>query len=396
MPLSKIQESDHPPLPVLFLIQHLHIGGTEDHLHDLIIGLDRTRFEPHLIHFNDEEGIVAQRIAAKPWIRKSFMRVTRAYDLSGWRAVAFVRRYLRTHRIRVVMTFHFVSDFIGTLGAAGTGIPVISSRRDMGFSRTKRMKTMGRWLDRGVTRYIAVSDAVRRAIAADEGIALEKIEVIYNGIEPEALERNRIDVAAERRRDGYGPDEILIACIANFNKVKGHLTLVEAFARLLGEHPGAPLCLLLAGGGPLEAEIRARVAELGLENKVAMPGFSKNAAREFQMADIFVLPSETEGFSNSIVQAMAYGKPVVACAVGGNPEAVVEGETGLLVPPKDPSALAAALGRVALDPGIRTAMGAKGVERARGTFTVERMMQAQQALLERVAAGRGKGRGSND
>ena len=381
------------PIPVLFLIQHLHYGGTEDHFCDLVTGLDQARFTPHVIHFNDPEGHAALKIAAHAGVTRTFMPVSRAYDLSGFKAVARVRRYLREHGIRVVVTFHFVADFIGTLAAAGLPARVISSRRDMGFSRSARQKQLGPWLNRGVARYIAVSDAVRQAIAQEERLPLNKIEVIYNGIDPAELDAQRIDREAERAQEGFAPGDIVIACVANMNKVKGHLTLVEAFARMVARNPGAPLRLLLAGHGPLLETVRALVAERGLQGQVTMLGFSKNVAREFNMADLVVLPSETEGFSNSIVQAMAYGRPVVACRVGGNPEAVVDGETGLLVPPRDPEAMATALEQLALNAELRAQMGRAGSARARTTFTIDRMMAAQQELIARVARGGDAGRG---
>lgn len=373
------------PIPVLFMVQHLDYGGTEDHFHDLVTGLDRERFTPHVIHFNNPDGHVATKIAAHRDIPRTFIPVARAYDLSGLKAIGQVRRYVREHAIRVMVTFHFMADFIGTLATVGLPTRVVSSRRDMGFTRNDRQKRIGRWLDRGVARYIAVSDAVRHAIAVEEHLPLEKIDVVYNGINPAELDARRIDREAERAREGIAPHETLIACVANMNKVKGHLTLVEAFAQLLARNPQAPLRLLLAGHGPMQEAVRARVAELGLGGRVLMPGFSKDVAREFNMADLVVLPSETEGFSNSIVQAMAYGKPVVACRVGGNPEAVADGETGLLVPPRDPAALAAALEQLALDESLRARMGQAGNVRARMLFTVDRMLSAQQDLIARVA-----------
>ena len=373
------------PAPVLFMIQHLHTGGTEDHFHDLIMGLDRALIEPHVIHFNDERGEVALRLAAQPWLHKTFIPVSKAYNTSGLRAIGRVRGYLRRRRIAAVVTFHFVADFIGTLAAAGPGgPPVISSRRDMGFTRTSRQIQIGRFLKYGVRRYVAVSEAVRQVIVRDEGVNPERIEVIHNGIDVEEFTARRWDLAAERARLGIAPDELVIGCIANFNPVKGHLTLVEAFARLRALCPDRPLRLLLAGDGPLRGAIENKIAELGLGAAVLMVGNSREVAREFQLADMVALASRTEGFSNSLVQAMALERPVVACRVGGNPEAVAEGETGLLVPPDDPAALAEALARLAQDDDLRRRMGQAGGERARRLFTRRAMIDKAQALILRV------------
>jgi len=374
---------------VLFMIQHLNQGGTEEHFGDLVRGVDRARIEPHVIHFNDRDGAVARALATCPGLKKTFIPVGKAYDASGLRAIWQVRRYLRRERIAAVVTFHFVADFIGTLAAWGrSGAAVISSRRDVGFTRTARQLRVGRWLGRGVDRYIAVSEAVRAAIERDERIAPGRTSVIYNGIDFAELDAQRWDVAAERSRLGIAPDEVLIGCVANFNPVKGHLTLIEAFARLRPLCPDVPLRLLLAGDGPLRAAIEAKISALGLAGAVILVGNSRQVTREFQISDVVVLASETEGFSNSLVQAMALGKPVVACRVGGNPEAVADEQTGLLVAPKNPAALAGALARLARDPALRRRLGEAGRARARECFTRRQMLERTQELILRVIAER--------
>ena len=377
------------PIPVLFMIQHLDLGGSEYHFHDLVTRLDRSRFEPHVIYCDGR--IVSERLEGLGWLPVTRIPLHRLYDPSGWRAALRVRRYVKDHAIAVAVCFHFVADCLGVLARAGRGgLRVISSRRDMGFTRTSRQIYVGRWLDRGVDRYIAVSEAVRQAVARDERVDPAKIEVIHNGSDIEALDRDLWDATAERARRGIGADEVVIGCIANFNPVKQHLTLLEAFARLRRERPDAPLRLLLAGDGPMRPAIEARIAQLGLGNRVILAGRSRQVSREYQMTDLFVLPSETEGFSNAILQAMVYRKPVVACRVGGNPEAVEEGVTGLLAPARDPAALAEALGRLVDDGDLRRRMGEAGRERAEREFSLGAMLERTQALIERVARGEGR------
>jgi glycosyltransferase involved in cell wall biosynthesis len=374
-------------VPVLFLIQHLDQGGTEHHLYDLICGLDRTRFAPHVIY--STPGIVSGKLAALTQrdgasVALREMHVTRAYDASAFKAIWQLRRYLRRHRIGLVVTFHFVADMLGTLAAAAGGPPVISSRRDMGFTRTARQKWLGGKLDCGVTRYIAVSDAVRQAIVRDEQLPPRKVEVIHNGIDAAKLDAQAWNLVEERARQGIAPDEIVIGCVANFNPVKGHVTLAEAFGLLCQARPELPLRLLLAGEGEMRPQIEAMLDRYGVRNRAVMDGLSPAVAREFQMADLVVLPSDTEGFSNSIVQAMYYRKPVVACDVGGNPEAIVQGETGLLVPPRNPQAMAEALGRLAGDAALRATMGSAGHARAQREFTLCAMLTKTHQLFDQV------------
>ncbi len=372
-----------PPIPILLMIQHLSNGGTERHFHDLARSLDPVRFAPHVIHFGD--GEMAERLRRHGRFPVNFMPLERATRPPVLAAAWRVRRYIAHHQIALVVTFHFVADFVGVLAGIGGGPPIIQSRRDMGFTRTSRQIAIGRRIDRRIARYIAVSDAVRHAIHEQEGVALEKIEVIHNGTDLAALTAQSWDLAAERAELGIGGGDIVIGCVANMNPVKGHLTLVEAFARLRRERPELPLRLLLAGDGPMRAEVLARAKALGLGESCVWVGQSQAVAREFQLADVIVLPSETEGFSNTIVEAMAFRRPVVACDVGGNPEAVRDGETGLLVPPRDPEAMAGAIGRLAADADLRARMGEAGARLAAERFTIGRMMRDMERLFERVA-----------
>ncbi|MCE5230089.1 glycosyltransferase, partial [bacterium] len=315
--------------------------------------------------------------------------ITRATDLKALAAALKIRTYLIRNKIELMVTFHFVADFLGVLASLGRRRPaIVASRRDMGFTRTPRQKRIGHWIDRRVSRYIAVSDAVRRAVSERERINLDKIEVIYNGTDFEALTRQRWDIAAERARHGIRENEFVIGCIANFNPIKGHLTLVEAFAKFKAQAPDFPAKLWLAGDGPMREAIEDLIKRLKLENSVILPGRSKTVARDYQIADAVVLASESEGFSNTIIEAMAFARPVVATAVGGNPEAIRDGETGLLVPPKDADALAQALMKLR-DSQLRRRIGEVGREDAMKRFSFQAMMENTQRLLVEAAGKRG-------
>lgn len=373
--------------PILFFIQHLDQGGTEHHLYDLVCGLDRTKFEAHVIYSTPGivSGMLGELAAREPGaVRLQRIRVRRINHKSALAAVWKLRRYIRKNRVKLVVSFHFVADALAVLATALGGPPVISSRRDMGFTRTAKQKQIGGWLDRGVAEYIAVSEAVRKIVAAEEKVPIRKIELIHNGIDARKLDAQRWDLNAERRKQGVAPDDIVIGCVANFNPVKGHVVLAEAFGMLCQARPDLPLKLLLAGEGEMRPQIEAMLNKYGVRDRVVMDGLSPAVAREFQMSDLVVLPSETEGFSNSIVQAMYYCKPVVACNVGGNPEAIVQGETGLLIPPKDPKAMAEALGRLAGDAALREKMGMAGHARAEKEFTLAAMIGKTERLFERI------------
>ena len=371
-----------PPIPILLMIQHLDGGGTERHVHDLALGLDRSLFQVHVIHFGP--GEMARRLAEAGGPAVTLMPLDKGTGLAALRTAMAVRRYIARHRIRLVMTFHFVADLVGAAASLGRPRPLlVQSRRDMGFTRNWRQRTAGRWLDRRVDGYIAVSEAVRRAVAGQEGVDPAKIRVIHNGTELAALRAGVWDVEAERRRLGIEPGELVIGCVANFNPVKGHAALIEAFHRLRRVIPRSRL--LLAGDGPMRDQIREAVASHGLEGAVLMTGSSRDVGREYRLSDVVVLPSRSEGFSNSIVEAMGLGRPVVACRVGGNPEAIEDGVTGLLVEPFDPEALAGALARLAGDEPMRRRLGEAARAEAERRFSLETMLaHTADFLLERL------------
>ncbi len=368
-------------IPVLFMIQHLDHRGTEHHFHDVVIGLDRSRFTPHVIHCTG--GVVSWQLETVEGLPIQRIDLKRAYDLSAWRAVRQMRRTIRENAIAAVVTYHFVADFIGCLAA---GPPVISNRRDMGFTHTLRQIAIGRRLSRRIARYVAVSEAVRQAVAHDERVDPGRIDVIHNGIDLERIHRRKWDLAAERSRLGIAPDELVIGCIAAFNPVKDHLTLIDAFAQLRQHLPDLPAKLLLVGDGEIRGPIEARIAERDIQDYVLMPGRSDAVEREVQLCDIIVLPSRSEGFSNAILQAMAFAKPVIATRAGGNPEAVVDGETGNLIESGNAAELAKAVARVAQDADLRDRLGKAARNRVEQSFTKQTMLRLLEDEIAKTLA----------
>lgn len=373
------------PIPTLLMIQHLDNGGSERHFHDLASNLDRALFEPHVIYF--EGGEMSGRLEKLGWMPVMNIPITRATDMKALAAALRIRKYIAENNIQLMVTFHFVADFLGVLASFGRRRPaIVASRRDMGFTRTARQMKIGRWIDRRVSRYIAVSGAVKDAVAEREGIDPDKIEVIYNGTDFDALKKRTWDIGAERRAHGIDERDFVIGCIANFNPIKGHLNLVEAFAKLRAMVPGSPLKLWLAGDGPMREAIEEKIKALQLDGSVILPGRSQAVARDYQISDAVVLPSDSEGFSNTIIEAMAFERPVVATAVGGNPEAIRGGQTGLLVPPRDADALANALLTIVSDEALRRTIAQAGRIDATNRFSFATMMQTTQRLLLDAAA----------
>ena len=193
-----------------------------------------------------------------------------------------------------------------------------------------------------------------------------RARLVYNGIEPfRAIEPNPV-------ADGLAAKGPLLAAIALLQPPKGLPTLIEAMPRILESHPTASLAV--AGEGFLRPDLERQIAALGLGGRVRLLGQLADVSGLLDHASAFVLPSWSEAFPYTVLEAMSLAKPVVASDVGGVAEAVVDGSTGLLVPPRQPAALADAVTRVLDDPELRRALGERGRERVLENFTLDRTL----------------------
>jgi glycosyltransferase involved in cell wall biosynthesis len=181
---------------------------------------------------------------------------------------------------------------------------------------------------------------------------------------------------------GIAPDTPVVVCVSRLEPEKGVAALVEAVPRMLESCPRA-LCLI-AGSGSQEPALRNLLKSLGVEDRVRLLGFRADAMSLIRAADVFVLPSPKEGAGMVLLEAMALGKPVVACRAGGPEEIVAPGVTGLLVPPDDPAALGEALAQLLGDASTRRQMGQAGLERFRQLYSAERMGRATLDVYRRA------------
>jgi glycosyltransferase involved in cell wall biosynthesis len=179
---------------------------------------------------------------------------------------------------------------------------------------------------------------------------------------------------------------VLAGTVGRLQAVKDQLTLVRAFAQCVARRlPGSEqLCLLIAGDGPLRAEVEDEVRACGLGARIWLAGEREDVPEVLRSLDFFVLPSISEGISNTVLEAMASALPVVATAVGGNSELVVDGETGVLVPPADPAALATALSTCAADAALRQRLGQAGRRRVEQGFSLDGMVERYTDLYQHL------------
>ncbi len=363
---------------VLYLIDKLEVAGAQRHLAALLKRIDRGRFSPRLVCLS-REGHLTEEIRSLD-VPVTVLDVKRIYDLTGIRGLFRLVRILKRERIDVLHAYLFSENILGALAArlAGTRI-VLTSRRDTGRLREgKRRHFLAyRLTNRWVDRVVCVSDAVKRVVLEKEKAAPEKVTTIPNGAEGE---RSLAECEKYLQRDAYGLSEknFLVTLVANLSWIKGHRVFLDAASRVKAQMPEARFWVI--GEGPLRKALEERASELGLSKHVRFFGRVADSKSLLRLSDVSVNTSFSEGMSNTLLESMALGIPVVATGVDGNLETVIDEESGLLVPPGDPEALAETIHRLGNDKKLRQRIGEAGRVRIKTVLSLDRMIRSVEQL----------------
>ena len=275
----------------------------------------------------------------------------------------------------------------GGVAMAATALSIASPRPRPALVASRRIEfpiarnSFSTWKYSQVDRFLAISQAVRDRLIADR-LPSSKIEIVHEGVDVERLvSLPHGNLHAALFLPTHSP---IVATIGALVAQKDHHTLVEAAAIVVKQVSDVRFVIL--GEGDLRPHLEKQIKHLHLERHVFLAGFRADVLELLKDADVFALSSTHEGMCTSLLDAMAAEKPAVATAVGGVPEVVDDLETGFLVPPREPAALAARLVQLLTDQALRRRMGRAGLERVRRLFTVERMVQetadAYQKLVE--------------
>ena len=354
-------------------------GGAERKIFELAQQLGKMHYKVFVASLDCEGQAIFSEIKSTG-CRLIIFPVKRIYDISG--LIQGIRFYgfLKKEKIDILQTYHFSSDIWGTFWAHWAGVKcIISNRRDMGFWRGPRHVQMYRLLNGWVSKIVVVSEAVKNVVMKEEGVPADKIEVIYNGVELSSLPDSQSLAVGLKRELGIKDNEFVLMHLANFKPVKGHMYLLQAVADVVKEFTN--IKLVLVGEDELNGALQRQAQELEISDRILFLGKRSDARRLLACADICMLPSLSEGMSNAILEYMDAGKPVVATRVGGNPETVADGVSGILVEPKDAKGLAEALKRLLKDANLRLNMGAAGRKRAEETFDIRKMYEKYEQLF---------------
>jgi len=356
-----------------------NLGGTELMNYSILHRMNRDRFEV-TVCFLDEEGPVSDYYRDEGFAVHHLNYHRRPLPLVAWDLF----RYLKSGQFDIIHIYGLRANLLGRiLGKLAGCRAIVTSQRSIDPWRKWWHIWLDRLTSRWVTLYIPNSYAAADRLQRVEGIPAGKIWVIQNGLDPTPFEKARS--GRIRPTLGISPDEIVVVCVANFRSAKGHEVLLDA-AHIL-KQKGLQFSLWLVGDGDLRPAMEVKVEELGLSQIVRFLGRRADIPDVLADADIFVLASHWEGMPGAIMEAMAAKLPVVATNVGGTAELVVEGETGLLVPPRNPELLASALERLINNKKLRISMGVAGHRRIVTHFRIEDKVRDQEEVYCRLSGG---------
>lgn len=365
-------------LRVMEMIDRPSLGGGQKAVLLLASGLDRSRFEVSVCSAGGGPLVAEIEKLGLAHCPASFGRKRWRENIRG------IRRVLKSGTIDILHTHGGVAGFFGRWAAWQAGTPVVVHTLH-GIHYLHYRNPLAKWalirlerqFSRLTDRVVLVSEADRGAASRHNLAPERKLVVIRNGVDlrglpdAEGVKRRR----AELGLAGTGP---VIGTVARLHRQKGVVYLVRAAAQVKARFPG--LRIVCVGGGPLEADIRREVRRLGLEGTVMLLGEVEDPLPTLAVLDVFVLPSLWEGLPFVLIEAAALAKPIVATDVEGNREVITAGETGLLVPPADPAALADDIVGVLRDPEMASHLAASAARTIPPRFTLARMVRQTEEL----------------
>lgn len=349
------------------------VGGPETLIVSVAKYIDRAAFDLTVVDFGrsrDDRSPTLQDVQ-RHGARTDAIPAAHKFDFSSIRHLAGL---LDEHRIDILHTHDHRSNFIGYQATRRRPTPIVVTfhqplRR---YWWLRHIEILDEHIVRRFDRILPVADMIRREIIAKAPRIADRVVTVLNGVDldlfrdpPRARERIRRELAIPA-------DAIVCATIGRIMEDKGLTHLVDAHARIARQ--GLTVHQLLVGNGPQEAELRERVARLGLADRIHFTGFRRDVAEILDAADLLVVSSLSEGLSVAIIEAMAAGRAVVATRVGGTPE-IVNDEVGILVEPRDAVGLADAIITLTRDADRRRQLGARAREIAFQKWSVERMVR---------------------
>ncbi|MFC1590023.1 glycosyltransferase [Candidatus Omnitrophota bacterium] len=363
---------------ILFIIDDLTSGGAQRQLSCLVSRVNRDLFDVNVCSLGKENEYFVEEIKKTGIAMFTISQYGKLDPACLFKLVRLIRRI----RPDIVETILFTADSYGRIAAVLTGVPVIvSSQRSVGFWKEGRHLLADRILSRFTKGYIANSEAAKAFLVGRLSITPGIISVIYNGIELSAISHtcDRLKVRKDLDIPSSG---FIVGMVARFELVKDHRTFMNMAKMILDKREDVHF--VLVGDGPLRADMEDLARCWKIDGKISFLGRRRDVYRVYTALDISVLTSSFESCSNVIMESMAAGRPVVAADVGGNPEIVKEGKTGLLFESGNAGDLAQKVLHLAENPGMAEEMGITGRNRLEKSFTVSNMITRTEGFYRKL------------
>jgi sugar transferase (PEP-CTERM/EpsH1 system associated) len=365
---------------IVYMVHTLGMSGLENVVISLTNGLAPSLFECTIVSLQEplQNKAHTERVKVVSLDKKGGNDPRLIYRLY---------RFLRQERPHIVQTHNWGTLLEGTLAAKLADVPIVIHAERGTIERRRRNLFIQRCLLRTVHRVLSVSETHRRRLADSTGFPYEKIKPIPNGVDvslfsprPAEKQRLRLDLGLEST-------PIYIGTVANLRPVKNHAFLLRVGSRICRTHEDVRF--VFAGDGPLKSQLVTLAEDLGIRAKVRFLGTQADIPKVLNALDIFVLPSLSEGMPNAVLEAMACSLPVVATRVGGIPELIEDGNTGILVSSNDERQLETILEDLLRYDTKRRALGEKGRQRVLECFRLDKMVNEYQDLYHSLAVEKG-------
>lgn len=374
-PIQRMVTVNTPPRATLF-ITGLGMGGAETQFVRLAVGLRKRGWAIDILTLLPPEHFTDQLVAADIPVRSFGAKRGRIqFGVAG-----SLLRDLRRESPDVLVTFLFHPNMLGRVLARLSGVPVINSIRGERFGGAVRERAM-RWTA-SLPQHLVINSAhAHDRLVRDRIVKPTSVSVIKNGLDT-AVYQNRARRSQTRARLGVGESDFLWTTIGRLEYPKDHPSLLQSLSTLMASRP--EMRLAIVGEGPARPDLEKMAADLGVVTRVQFLGIRKDVPDLLAASDGFVFASENEGLPNVIMEALAAGLPVVATAVGGVPELIRHGESGWLVPPSNPGALAALMQHVVALPAEELKrIGHNGADFIEATFGIDTYVDQWEQLLLR-------------
>lgn len=379
---------------LLMFVNGFGMGGTERHVVNVGRAIDRTRFDLHLGCFR-RWGHFLEEIESRHVPIWEYP-IDSLHNAGTLRAQLRFARDLRRLRIRIVHAYNFYPNVFALPAARLARIPlVLASIRDTGVYQTTNQKRAQRLMCRLAHCIVVNAEAVRQWLV-EEGFRRDNIVVIRNGVDLSRFEK-RGDGPRLRRELGIPQGAPIVAVVTRLHELKGLDYFLQAAAAVAGRYPDVRFLIvgdryglkdrMVVREDAYQAELECLAAHLGIAHRVVFSGFRLDIPELLAEVAVSVLPSLSEGLSNSLLESMAAGVPVVATRVGGSPEAVEDGVSGLLVPPRDAAALAEGMNALLGDAALARRLGEAARRRIADHFSLESMTRELERLYLRLLRG---------